>query len=135
MQPRFAISPNTGMIRCFRKLKLALDGLKATRQVTQLSMYSRNVPKFDARVIVNSEFGSAAILSWVLYPKLEKKPCGRVLIVASVGAVASPNTMFTYRHPTTPEIAASVQMARCGVRFFECSMPKCSGTSLSLPIA
>ena len=37
--------------------------------------------------------------------------------------------------PTTAEMIASVQMARCGVRFLECSMPKCSGTSSSLPMA
>ncbi len=35
-------------------------------QMTQLNPYSRNVPKFDASVTVSSEFGSAAILSWVV---------------------------------------------------------------------
>ncbi len=48
----------------------------ATMQMMQLSMYSRNVPKFEANVIVSREFGSAAILSCVMYPKLDQKPCG-----------------------------------------------------------
>ena len=35
-------------------------------QMTQLSPYSRKVPKLEASVTVSSEFGSAAILSWVV---------------------------------------------------------------------
>ena len=35
-------------------------------QMTQLSTYSRNVPKFEASVTVSSELGSAAILSCVM---------------------------------------------------------------------
>ena len=38
-------------------------------QVTQLSMYSRNVPKFDARVIVSKLLGNFAIVSWVKVPE------------------------------------------------------------------
>src|ERR1019366_9963776 len=101
----------------------------------QLNPYSRKVPKFDANVTVSSELGMAAIPSCVVYPKLDQKPCGSDLMAASAGAPASPNANITPRQPTTAEIAASVQMARCGVRFFECSRPKCSGTSESLPIA
>ena len=103
--------------------------------VTQLNIYSRKVPKFDASVIVSSELGSAAILSWLIYPKLDQNPCGNALMVASVRAGPSPNGIATATQPITAEIAANVQMARCGVRFSECSMPKCSGTSSSLPIA
>ena len=51
------------------------------------------MPKFDANVIVSNEFGSAAILSCVLYPKLESNPCGSAWIAESAGAPASPNTM------------------------------------------
>ena len=39
------------------------------------------------------------------------------------------------RMPITVETAASVQMARCGVSFLPCSMPKCEGTSSSRPMA
>ena len=35
-------------------------------QMTQLSPYSRKVPKFDASVTVSSEFGIAAIPSCVV---------------------------------------------------------------------
>ena len=79
--------------------------------------------------MVSSEFGSAAILSWVVYPKLDQKPCGSACMVASVGAPASPNNITSETTPTTAEIVANVQMARWGVRFFEWSSPKCSGTS------
>ena len=37
--------------------------------------------------------------------------------------------------PITAERTASVQIDRCGVRFLPWSMPKCSGTSSSLPMA
>src|SRR6266852_6380933 len=104
-------------------------------QVTQLSIYRRNVPKLEASVTVSSELGSAAIASCVVYPKLDQNPGGKALIAASCGAPASPNAITTATQPTSAEIAASVQMARCGVRLLECSRPKCSGTSSSLPMA
>src|SRR5271157_3455003 len=103
-------------------------------QMTQLSPYSRKVPKFDANVTVSSELGMAAIPAFVVYPKLDQKPCGSALMAVSAGAPASPKAIITPTQPTTAEIAANVQMARCGVRFFECSRPKCSGTSESLPM-
>src|SRR6516225_11565438 len=96
-------------------------------QVTQLSMYSRNVPKFEANVIVRKEFGSAAILSWVVYPKLDQKPWGSACIAVSAGAAPSPKNTTTVRHPMIADIKASIQMARWGVRFVECSMPIESG--------
>ena len=34
-----------------------------------------------------------------------------------------------------PKSTASVQIARCGVRFLPCNMPKCEGTSSSRPMA
>jgi len=37
--------------------------------------------------------------------------------------------------PNTAAMMANDQIARCGVRLFECSIPKCAGTSLSFPIA
>src|SRR5450432_3516594 len=104
-------------------------------QVTQLRAYNTNVPKLEARVTVSSEFGRAAIWSCEKYPKLDQKPCGRALIVASVRAPALPKRLQTVAHPTTAEIAASVQMARCGVRLRACSLPMESGNSSSLPMA
>ena len=98
-------------------------------QVTQLNMYNRNVPKFEARVIVVNVLGRAAILSWLRYPKLDQNPCGKAWIAASVGAHASPNTISSAIQPVIAEITARVQMARCGLRFFACSIPKCCGTS------
>ena len=62
-------------------------------------------------------------------------PALAALMVASVSAGPSPNTIETAMQPTTAEIVASTQIARCGVRFSECSMPKCPGTSSSFPIA
>src|ERR1019366_8702436 len=95
----------------------------ATMQMIQLRAYSRNVPKFEARVTVSSEFGRAAILSWVVYPRLDHMLCGKACIAASVGAPASPNTAKTPIQPITAEMIASVQMARWGLRFFAWSMP------------
>src|ERR1035438_4726779 len=65
------------------------------------------------------------------YPKLDQKPCGRALMVASVSAPALPKRLLTVQHPTTAEITARVQMARCGVRLRECSLPMESGNSSS----
>src|SRR5208283_1805589 len=104
-------------------------------QVAQLNAYKRNVPKLEASVTVSSELGSAAILSCVVYPKLDQKPCGRAWIALSAGAAAPPNTASTPMQPITAEMVASVQMARCGVRFFEFNMPNFSGASSSLPMA
>src|SRR5438067_11734561 len=104
-------------------------------QVTQLSMKSRKVPKFEAKVMVRNEFGRAAILSWVRYPKLDKKPCGNSWIAESAGAAPSPKYITTVMQPTMADMVANVQMARCGVRFRECSIPLESGNSLSLPMA
>src|ERR1700676_1555896 len=104
-------------------------------QVMQLSMYRRNVPKFEASVVVRNVFGNAAILSWGVYPKLDQKPCGNAAIAASEGAPPSPKNTATVTHPTTAEMIASVQMALCGVRFLECNAPMESGNSLSFPIA
>src|SRR5260370_41617477 len=104
-------------------------------QVTQLSMYSKNVPKFEASVIVRKVFGNAAILSWVVYPKLDQKPCGKAWMAESAGGAPLPKKTIPVIHPTTAEMTATVQMALFGVRVLECSMPKCSGTSWTLPIA
>src|SRR5450755_2490039 len=134
MQARFANNPNTGITRWRIGLKLGWLWYP-TRQMMQLRPYNRNVPKLEANVIVRSVLGMAANLSWLEYPKLDQKPCGRAWIAASVGAPASPNMNTRARQPTTAEMAASVQIARCGLRFSECSMPKCSGASLSLPMA
>src|ERR1039457_5862141 len=49
----------------------------------QLSPYSRNVPKFEARVMVSRELGRAAMPSCVVYPKLDQKPCGRAFMATS----------------------------------------------------
>src|SRR6266700_3364361 len=111
MQARLAMSPNTGITKWRMTLKLGCLW-KQTRQVTQLSPYSRNVPKFEASVTVRREFGRAAILSWVVYPKLDQKPCGNAWMAASAGAPASPNAITTATQPITAEIAANVQMAR-----------------------
>src|SRR5712671_2634671 len=102
-------------------------------QMKQLSIYNRNVPKLEASVTVSSVLGSAAMASCDIYPTLENNPCGRALMAESCRAPESPNGTSTATTPTTAEIAASVQMARCGVRVSECSRPKCSGTSSSLP--
>src|ERR1700674_3666866 len=104
-------------------------------QVKQLNIYSRNVPKFEASVMVRRELGRAAIASCPIYPKLDQNPCGSALMVASERAGPSPNGTATARQPTNAEIVARVQMARCGVKLLECSNPKCSGTSSSLPMA
>src|SRR5271157_3153179 len=98
-------------------------------QMMQLKPYRRKVPKFDASVMVSKLLGSAANLSCEKYPKLEKNPCGKAWITASAGAPASPNTATKAMQPNTAEIVARVQMARCGERFLEWRMPKCSGTS------
>src|ERR1035437_4412717 len=103
-------------------------------QVAQLSIYNRNVPKLDASVTVSNVLGSAAIASCDMYPTLENSPCGSPLMAVSARAPESPNGTSTATTPTTAEMAASVQMARCGVKVSECSMPKCSGTSSSLPM-
>src|SRR6516165_11156954 len=104
-------------------------------QIKLLSPYNKKVPKFEARVTVSRELGSAAILSWLRYPKVDQKPCGKAWIVASVGALASPNTISSEIQPSAAEITASVQMARCGVRFLVCSTPRFPDSSPSLPIA
>src|ERR1700681_4814569 len=99
----------------------------------QLSAYSRKVPKFDASVMVSRLLGNEAMVSWLGYPKLDQNPCGSALMAVSARGGPSPNSITTEIQPTTAEIVASVQMARCGVRFSECSIPKCPGTSSSLP--
>src|SRR5690349_1066653 len=114
MQARFATKPKTGITRCRTKLKLGCLW-KHTMQVRQLSMYSRKVPKFDAKVMVRNEFGRAAILSCVKYPTLDRKPCGSAAIAESAGADASPKYMTQVKHPTTAVITANVQIALCGV--------------------
>src|SRR6185312_8651970 len=103
-------------------------------QMTQLRAYSKKVPKFDASVMVSSELGVAAICAGDIYPKLDQNPCGRLWSVAALKAPASPNKFDTVRQPSTAEIPASVQMARCGVRFFLCSRPKWEPSSSSLPM-
>src|SRR5580698_4032580 len=128
MHAKFATSPKIGMNRWRRGLYFGCLW-NATMQVTQLSEYNTNVPKLEASVTVRNEFGKAAILSCERYPKLDQKPCGRALMVASVSAPPSPKKLMTVRHPTTAEIAANVQMARCGVRFCACSIPMESGSS------
>src|ERR1035438_4925810 len=120
MHARLATSPNIGIKRWRKGLYFGCLW-NATMQVTQLSAYNTNVPKLEASVIVRKEFGRAAILSCERYPKLDQKPCGRPLMVASVNAPESPKKLLTVTHPNTAEITASVQMARCGVRFWECN--------------
>src|SRR5208282_1318769 len=93
-------------------------------QIIQLSPYSRNVPKFEASVTVSRELGNAAILSWVVYPKLDQNPCGNPWIAVSAGAPASPNANPTARQPTIAEIIPRLQKARGGRRFFECRQPE-----------
>src|SRR2546430_10691215 len=105
MQARLAISPNTGITKWRMTLKFGCLW-KQTRQVTQLSPYSKNVPKFEASVTVRKELGRAAILSWVEYPKLDQKPCGNAWIAASAGALPSPKNITTVRQPNIAEIAA-----------------------------
>src|SRR6266568_7886013 len=117
MQARLATSPNTGITKWRTTLKLGCLW-KHTRQVTQLNPYSKNVPKFEASVTVRKELGRAAILLWVVYPKLDQKPCGSAWIAASGGALPSPKNITTVRQPNIAEIAASVQMARWGVGSF-----------------
>src|ERR1039458_6356971 len=134
MQARFATNPNIGINRWRKGLYLGCLW-NATMQVAQLSVYNTNVPKLEASVTVRNEFGRAAILSCERYPKLDQKPCGRPLTVASVSAPESPKKLMTVRDPTTAEMAARVQMARCGVRFFPCSIPMESGNSSSFPMA
>src|SRR5512146_410395 len=134
MQARFATNPKTGITRWRTKLKLGCLW-KHTMQVRQLSMYSRKVPKLEARVMVKNEFGSLAIVSCVRYPTLDRNPCGRAAMAESAGADASPKYMTQVKHPTTAVITAKVQMALCGVRFVLCSAPMESGNSWSLPMA
>ena len=62
MHARLATSPKTGIRRWRTNLNCGWLW-KQTIQVTQLNMYSKNVPKFEANVMVRKEFGSAAILS------------------------------------------------------------------------
>src|ERR1019366_3678946 len=119
MHARLAISPKTGIRRC-RTNRYCGCLWKQTMQVMQLNMYSKNVPKFEANVMVRNEFGSEAILSCVKYPKLDQKPCGNAWIAASAGAAPSPKYITTVMQPTTAEITASNQMARCGVAFSAC---------------
>ena len=58
-----------------------------------------------------------------------------ILWVLSAGAPASPNTMERATQAMTAEIAARVQIARCGVSRFPCRAPKCPDSSRSLPMA
>src|ERR1700691_3355900 len=101
-------------------------------QTTQLSPYSRKVPKFDDNSTVSRLLGSFAMVSCDMYPKLDQNPCGSAAIAASVIAPASPNSTASPKHPSTAATIAKVQMARCGLNVLPCSIPKCSGTSSSL---
>ena len=62
MHARLASRPKIGITRCRTNLNFGCLW-KQMMQVTQLSIYSKNVPKFEANVMVRNEFGSAAILS------------------------------------------------------------------------
>src|SRR5260370_22907421 len=107
-------------------------------QMTQLSMYSRNVPKLEASTIMVNVFGRAASRAWeVANHTVDHRPWGSAAIAASLSeaAPASPNTTNRAMQPITMEMMASAQIARWGLRFFSWSMPNCSGTSWSLPIA
>src|ERR1017187_1201570 len=134
MHARLDTSPNRGIKRWRNGLYFGWLW-NATMHGTQLSAYKTNVPKLEARVTVRSELGRAAMALWERYPKLDQKPCGRALTVASVKAPLSPKRLQTVRHPTTAEIAASVQIALWGVRLRACSAPMESGSSASLPMA
>src|SRR5579872_991256 len=105
-------------------------------QIRQLNPYSMNVPKLEASVMVSKELGMAAILSWLpANHTVDQKPCGSVAMEVSAIAEESPKTISNPTTAITIEMIASVQMARWGLRFLEWSMPKCSGTSWSLPMA
>src|SRR5580700_4328422 len=107
-------------------------------QMMQLSMYNRNVPKLEASTIMVRVFGRAASRACeVANHTLDQRPYGSAAIAASLSeaAPASPNTTSSAMQPITQEMIAKAQMARWGLRFLSCSMPKCSGTSWSLPIA
>src|ERR1019366_10175922 len=99
MQARLASKPKMGIKRWRTKLNIGCLW-KQTMQVMQLSMYNKKVPKLDARVIVRNVFGRAAILSWVVYPKLDQKPRGIAAMEASVGAKPSPKYTSTVIEPT-----------------------------------
>ena len=63
--------------------------------------------------------------SWDKYPTLEKMPWGKPFMAVSVGAPEFAQTpCITATQPMTAEIAARVQMARCGVRFLVVQKPK-----------
>src|SRR5262245_36383093 len=99
-------------------------------QITQLNPYSMNVPKLEASVIMSSVLGKAASLSCdVANQTLDHIPCGSDAMAESETAVPSANTSDKHATPTMIEMMASVQMARCGLRFLSCRRPKCSGTS------
>jgi len=84
-------------------------------QMMQLSMYSTNVPKFEASTIMVKVLGKAAMWSCVVANQtLEKSPCGRVAIEASAIAEESPNTIKSAMQPMIAEMTARVQMARWG---------------------
>src|ERR1700730_1412837 len=122
MHSRFAAKPKIGMSVCFSALYMGCLW-NPTMQMTQLRAYNMNVPKLEVNVISKRVLGRAAIPSCVVYPKLERKPCGSALISESLGAGPSPNARDTQITPTIAEITTSVQMERCGVRLSACSAP------------
>src|ERR1700675_3154157 len=104
-------------------------------QQTLVNPYTMNVPKFEIRVTRASPFGNAVNDAFELIPTAYHRLCGSVAIVLSSGAEEPAKKYSAAYAPSTAEIAARVQIVRCGVRFSPCSKPKCSGTSASRPIA
>ena len=66
---------------------------------------------------------------------LMRSPASYLEQLHNLIAAVPQNTPRMLRIPITALMAASVQMARCGVSVLPCSTPKCDGTSSSRPIA
>src|SRR5229473_1192161 len=97
-------------------------------QTTLVRPYSTKVPKFDSSVTSNSPLGNDESDAFELIPIAYQMLCGSAAIVLSSGAEPPAKKYSAPYAPSTAEIVARTQMARCGVRFSPCRMPKCSGT-------
>ena len=83
-------------------------------QMTQLSIYSTNVPKLDASTImVRSDLGRPPSgREWWRTTRLTRAHAASVAIARSAIAEESPNTISSAMQPMTAEMPASVQIAR-----------------------
>src|ERR1700693_2366721 len=86
---------------------------KATIQTTLVSPYSTKVPKFDSSVTSNSPLGNDDSDAFELIPIEYQMLCGSPAMVLSSGADAPAKKYSAAYAPSTAEIVASTQMARC----------------------